>query len=741
MSKRILLLQLLLTLLILGFVESNILKVCLLLPLWWISFGRLSKAEWIVFVLINVVFVVSDLGAIRNGVFQFTHPDVFGLPYYEFFMWGFYFIHTHRFLQTKYPSSVDMKVLGLAGIFSVLFGIVADPLWLLIYTSAILLLTFVFYHDMEDVLFSFYMMCMGAAVEWIGLDRGLWIYPGRDPLLASAQFIVMWGATGLFLRRIVGPWLVSRRTPLMIDQPRHAHLGAEVHSLWMEAKSLRAQGHHPEAWRLYENIQAKCREKLLPLNYEFCVEASDLATSLGYFRKAIELNREAFKFVTTPLERAKLYLSLCRLYRMMILMANARFELKQAFRELRMDYPSPTLGALLRSLVQFIKSYARPGAAPSTDEGRTSLETQVALYEEAGLSAYYYREYLSLIQCTLRPRALVCRLGPSIQMINWLGGTGCVLSLLGLNKAANSMIGKAEEISRALPPGYPEAKALLWRALTEDYLGEPTVSAKSFSKLLTEFRRDLSPHDLRLASATLACNYLLRGQMRESNQVIESMFEEISPSQSTVFSNSRTFVDWYRIPALSFLGRDTELRDIIKNSKVIFSSTDEEKWQITQFLGSLLIYYYTQEDKPMEEIDNCLRRFDSLGLTPRSTYSEACHYWVARAYILLDLFRAGKVEESRALHALSDLDHTRRHPSVLAHSHLLRAKWKCHADDQSHMQENLTRALNLAERHENDWVKLEAYALQSRERAIDLATRKGWENRTHWLEKGASWGR
>jgi hypothetical protein len=74
-SKRFLLLQLLLTLFILGFVESNGLKVFLLLPLWWISFGGLSKAEWVVFLLTNIVFVVSDLGAIRNGVFQFTQPD------------------------------------------------------------------------------------------------------------------------------------------------------------------------------------------------------------------------------------------------------------------------------------------------------------------------------------------------------------------------------------------------------------------------------------------------------------------------------------------------------------------------------------------------------------------------------------------------------------------------------------------------------------------------------------------
>src|SRR5207249_1669419 len=194
-------------------------------------------------------------------------------------------------------ASVDVKVVVLAAIFALLFGIVSDPRLLLTCTLGVLLLAFVFYHDMEDFLFSFYMMAMGVAFEWVGLTRGLWSYPGRDLLLASVQFVVMWGASGLFLRRIVGPWLIPPQTQRVIDQPRHFHLGSEIHGVWMEANSLRSQGHHAEAWRLYQKIQNTCRERLLPLNYAFCMEASDLATSLGYLRKAIELNREAFKFV------------------------------------------------------------------------------------------------------------------------------------------------------------------------------------------------------------------------------------------------------------------------------------------------------------------------------------------------------------------------------------------------------------------------------------------------------------
>jgi len=739
LNRRVLFLQLLLTLFILAFVESNALKVCLLLPLWWFSFGRLSRNEAMVFAIVNAVFVASDIAAIRNGFFQFAQPDLWTLPCFEFFMWGFYLLHAHRFLQVKYPDSLDLTVVLLAVAFSALFGVISDRHILLFSTSGIFLLGFVFYHEKEDGLFSFYMMLLAIAFESVGIGRGLWSYANGDILWASAQFIVMWGAAGLFLRRIVGPWLAQPgpRTGY-VYQAEHLPVHGELAGTWQEAQELRARGLYSEAWCRYQSAETASLEKVLPLNYPFYVEAAEMATLRGYARKGIGLYRKALKLAATPSERADVYLRLCRLYRIMIRMENARYELREAFNTLDMEYPRASMGASLRSLFSFIRSFAGTRHAPAAKDELLRLEVSVALYEEAGLSAYYYGEYVPLIQCTLLPRALVHQISPSIQMIDWLGGCGCVLSLLGLRKAADALLVRAERMSERLKQPYAKAKALVWRALTQDYEGDPVASARSFSRLLTEFQADLRPHDIRLAATTLSVNLMLRGQMAESSRAVESMFVGAAALSSTIFSCTRTFIDWYRIPALSFLGLDDELHEVIKNSKAIFSSLDVEKWLITQFLGGLLIYYYTQEDPPLEEIEICLKRFEALRLTPRTTQREACYYWVARAYILVELFHAGRIPERRARRALSDLRQTPAHPSLRAHHLLLKAKVERYRSRDARLPADLSIALALAEKYNNDWVKFEVYALQSPERALELARRKGWKNRERWLERRSS---
>jgi tetratricopeptide (TPR) repeat protein len=738
LNRRLLFFQLLLTLFILAFADGNALKACLLLPLWWLSFGTLSRNEVVVFLVVNAVFVVSDIAAIRNGFFQFTHPDVLALPYYEFLMWGFYLLHTHRVLQVKYPASLDLKVLVLAGVFSALFAVMGDRHLLLFSSSAVLLLGFVFYHEKEDGLFSTYMMLLAAVFESVGITRGLWSYPGADLLSASAQFVVMWGAAGLFMRRIAGPWLAE---PSLhsghVYQSEHLPLHDELANSWLEAQDLRAHGMYFEAWCRCQKVEAASLAQVLPLNYPFCVEAAEMATLRGYARKGIELYRKALKLASTPSERAEVYIRLCRLYRIMIRMENARYELRQAFNTLDIEYPRASAGALLRSAFSFVASFARRPRPPSTPDDLRRLEVSVALYEEAGLSAYYYGEYVPLIQCMMNPRALAFRIGPSKEMVNWFGGSACVLSLLGLHKAADSLLDRADRMSEKLGQRYPIAKALVWRALTLDYAGYPVKSAESFSRLVAEFHTDLQPHDVRLAATTLSVNLMLRGHMAESSRAIESLFVSAVDLKSSVFSCTRTFIEWYRVPALSFCGRDDELREIINNSKAIFSSLDVETWQVTQFLGGLLIYYYTREDPPLEEIKISLKRFESLHLSPRATHREACYYWVGKAYILVELFHTGKVSERQARRALAELGRTPPHPSLQAHCLLLTAKLERYKNPDAPIHSSLSQALTLAEEHDNDWVRFEVYALQSRERALNLARSKGWQNRIDWLERSA----
>lgn len=216
MKKSLLVLQFLLTLIILAFVPNNFLKVICLLPLWWITFNGLKCRECIAFCIINILFIFSDIGAIQNNFFKFSEPDFLGLPFWEFFMWGYYLLHTHRMFPPKDLKGFDFKIWVMAILFSLLFMIVPDRNILLLATAGILVTTLFFYHQKQDFLYCGYLMMLGVCIEYVGLRLNLWIYPERDYSSALLQFVVMWGASGLYFRRIMGGWLVSKSEKIKV---------------------------------------------------------------------------------------------------------------------------------------------------------------------------------------------------------------------------------------------------------------------------------------------------------------------------------------------------------------------------------------------------------------------------------------------------------------------------------------------------------------------------------------------
>src|SRR5437588_9448738 len=84
---------------VLGWVPGNQLKLVIMIVIWAVGFGRISAAELLSMSGINLLFVSMDWGALAKGVFRFNHPDLLGLPCYEFFMWGFYTLHTMRMID------------------------------------------------------------------------------------------------------------------------------------------------------------------------------------------------------------------------------------------------------------------------------------------------------------------------------------------------------------------------------------------------------------------------------------------------------------------------------------------------------------------------------------------------------------------------------------------------------------------------------------------------------------------
>lgn len=706
MKSTLLVFQLGLTLVILAIVPGNFLKAGLLLPLWWVSFGGLSRREMGAFLMINLLFVISDIGAIQNGFFQFTSPDVFGLPIWEFFMWGFYLLHSHRMFPVKAPRLLDLKLLALALVFSQLFAVVSDQQLLLVLTSAVLAISLFFYHAKDDLLYCGYLMMMGIATEYVGLHYNLWGYPGRDYQTALIQFVVMWGASGLYFRHIMGPWLRTRVVTLRVYPEQHTAMDESFTQAFHQARRYAEDRRFSDSHLAYSEIADRARRESVSLSYDFYLSYSQMCISSGNLRKGVELSREALPLATSNLERAFVHLQLCRVYRMMIMMRNARTELNQAFGELGLEAPKASALYAMKAILIYGWRSLWPLAPVSDEVTRHFLQVQVALLEEAGLSAYYFVEYSMLIQCPLLAKHPAMRLGPSMQLINWQGGSACVWAIVGWSSRAKKLIGDALKTAHEIPEPYARAKAHLWNALYLNYRDRPKEAALEFESCLSD--PNLSPYDVRLAATTLSCNYLIRGKMQSADASIRHMTDR-EVLRGRYFSSGKAYVDWYRLPALGFIGDASEARDVLKSSEVVFDRVDEERWQITLFLGGLLNYFYSQKERDLKSIRGALARFDALGLSPRLTYLEAAQIWVAKAHLFVDLAIEGEIKPSEAHRAVRELSRAPDDSNLRAHWLIAKAKLMVFERTSNFKAADFLaeQALKIADRNDNEWVRYE----------------------------------
>ena len=206
-----LLLQVLATIAILAFVPGNAAKLAALLVVWVIGFGKLSRAEWIVFIGINLLFMVMNIGALQKGVFRFINPDALGMPMYEFFMWGFYTLNTIRFLDGKAPRGRQWLVVVMAVALAIPFSTIGNAGLLTLVSGIILVISLALFHEPMDFAYVAYMVILGALIEYTGVWAGQWSYPENPPGGVPLWFITMWGGVGLFTRRLVLP-LMRRGT-------------------------------------------------------------------------------------------------------------------------------------------------------------------------------------------------------------------------------------------------------------------------------------------------------------------------------------------------------------------------------------------------------------------------------------------------------------------------------------------------------------------------------------------------
>ena len=75
-----------------------------MLVIWGLGFGAIRAAELVAMTAVNLIFVLMNQAALRQGIFAFDYPDFLGMPAYEFLTWGFYTLHTMRFLNGAPPA-------------------------------------------------------------------------------------------------------------------------------------------------------------------------------------------------------------------------------------------------------------------------------------------------------------------------------------------------------------------------------------------------------------------------------------------------------------------------------------------------------------------------------------------------------------------------------------------------------------------------------------------------------------
>lgn len=630
---------------------SNIFKMLTFLLVMFLFLQPKGWKEYLVIIVSNIVFVVSDIGAINAGFFRFATPDFLGLPSWEFVAWGFWIFYAYRLLPKHFSTNLQLPALMGGIAFSLSFILIENREMLLVVSIGIIVLSLKFLKSINNYYYIGYFALIGLAVEITGLSFHLWTYPNSNLIIAAAQFLVMWAGIGLFFRNLIGPFLfVEKLSPCVIRTSFDTNPN-------IDPKGKKLSG-----------------DNGLFYTYDKYIEMSEQALYESNTRKAIECLREAVYSASNPTERARAHLLLSQSYRMIIQMKNASKEIELAFKELNLEIPRNFSLQTIKALFLFIKN-----ASNFNDKKIKNIKTeellrlQVALYVEVGLSGYYLKQDALMFQASLRGYYCAKRLGNSIEMINWYGGSYIICILKGQKKIAAQLKKSAEVMLAEMNNPKAQAKWNIWLAISLDYIGESKKSVDLFKYALEVEGEYLQIHDRRLGIFTMCCNLLLRGHFEQSSNAIEYLINTDKTPNCSYFSQTRRFIDWYKIGAHSFLSssESVELKDNLKMSKAIFSQQDHEKWAITQYLGNLLFCLYNEGSEDSLLINDIEKRFLNLNLAPANTYIEAAFFWIALALVRLEEFAQNKIELKKIRSLIGKLKKLPNHPILNQHVKIL----------------------------------------------------------------------
>ena len=217
--------SLIITITVIHFIDQTFITLIILLPLWFLIFRPWNKIEFMIFIIASVFLLAQNYAVLKTGGFSFKQKDILLMPYYEPFLWGFYYLNIKRFISEGAEAvTFDKKsVFGLlltALAFSI-FSKNSNTLFLATLLSTGVL--FIMFHERFDFYYAAYALGLGFVMELFGVSSGLWAYPEPDFLGIPYWFATMWISVGLLGRRFLIPlaeW-ITIKFPAKTLPPSH----------------------------------------------------------------------------------------------------------------------------------------------------------------------------------------------------------------------------------------------------------------------------------------------------------------------------------------------------------------------------------------------------------------------------------------------------------------------------------------------------------------------------------------
>lgn len=205
----------LITLSVIHFIENPLVILMALLPLWYFFFRPWNRENCIIFIVALLFFLGQNYAVLKTGGFSFKHKDILLMPYYEPFMWGFYYLTIKRFVGEpprvhKLEGKAFFGLLLTSASFSLFPGYSQMLLLSSLISTSVLFLMF---HEKHDLLYALFALVLGFVVEIFGVSTGLWSYPAPDFMGIPYWFATMWVSAGLLGRRFLIPlaeWLSNK---------------------------------------------------------------------------------------------------------------------------------------------------------------------------------------------------------------------------------------------------------------------------------------------------------------------------------------------------------------------------------------------------------------------------------------------------------------------------------------------------------------------------------------------------